>query len=122
MIALTVVEPQSSGIGGGGFYVRSDAQGSVETLDGRETAPMAASGEWFYRDGKPLQGARRCPAGAASGSGQHPSCRRSPRRARPPAVERLFAPCDPARARRVRDQPAVPRRADRLQGDGRARS
>src|SRR5215213_744982 len=42
MLALTVVEPQSSGIGGGGFYVRSDSRGSVTTLDGRETAPKAA--------------------------------------------------------------------------------
>ena len=54
MIALTVVEPQSSGIGGGGFYVRGGADGSVETLDGRETAPAAADPEWFLgEDGSP---------------------------------------------------------------------
>lgn len=47
MLALTVVEPQSSGIGGGGFYVHADAAGRVETLDGRETAPAAASPAWF---------------------------------------------------------------------------
>lgn len=47
MLALTVVEPQSSGIGGGGFLVRGAADGSVETVDGRETAPMGATPDWF---------------------------------------------------------------------------
>jgi len=55
MVALTVVEPQSSGIGGGGFFVRGTADGAVETLDGREAAPTAAGPEWFLGpDGKPL--------------------------------------------------------------------
>lgn len=55
MLALGVVEPQSSGIGGGGFYVTSDAKGQVETIDGRETAPAGATPEWFLGpDGKPL--------------------------------------------------------------------
>jgi gamma-glutamyltranspeptidase/glutathione hydrolase len=55
MLALTVVEPQSSGIGGGGFYVRGGPDGSVSTLDGRETAPAAAHPQWFLGpDGKPL--------------------------------------------------------------------
>lgn len=47
MIALTVVEPQSSGIGGGGFFVRGAADGTVETVDGRETAPAGATPDWF---------------------------------------------------------------------------
>lgn len=47
MLALTVVEPQSSGIGGGGFMVLGDAAGGLETLDGRESAPMAAGPDWF---------------------------------------------------------------------------
>ncbi len=64
MLTLTVVEPQSSGIGGGGFYVRSAPDGKVETLDGRETAPGAAKPDWFLgADGKPL------PFGQAVGSG-----------------------------------------------------
>ncbi|HTM96706.1 MAG TPA: gamma-glutamyltransferase [Croceibacterium sp.] len=55
MLALNVVEPQSSGIGGGGFYVWGNANGTVETLDGRETAPAAAGPNWFLDDnGKPL--------------------------------------------------------------------
>ena len=47
MLALTVVEPQSSGIGGGGFMVRGTADGVVSTFDGRETAPAGATPEWF---------------------------------------------------------------------------
>ena len=55
MLMLTVVEPQSSGIGGGGFFVRGDAAGTVTTLDGRETAPAAATEAWFLGDdGEPL--------------------------------------------------------------------
>lgn len=50
MLALTVVEPQSSGIGGGGFYVRGTPDGSVETLDGRETAPAGATPDWFLNE------------------------------------------------------------------------
>ncbi len=47
MLALTVVEPQSSGIGGGGFYLRGAPDGTVTTIDGRETAPAAADEDWF---------------------------------------------------------------------------
>ena len=56
MLALNVVEPQNSGIGGGLFWVRHDgASGGLETIDGRETAPLAATPQWFYgADGKPL--------------------------------------------------------------------
>jgi len=55
MLALTVVEPQSSGIGGGGFYVHAKADGRVDTLDGRETAPAAATPRRFLDSaGTPL--------------------------------------------------------------------
>jgi gamma-glutamyltranspeptidase/glutathione hydrolase len=55
MIALTVVEPQSSGIGGGGFMVAGMADGEIDTFDGRETAPSGADGQWFLdAQGKPL--------------------------------------------------------------------
>ena len=50
MLALTVVEPQSSGIGGGGFMVRASSLGDVTTYDGRETAPAAATGTRFLDD------------------------------------------------------------------------
>lgn len=56
MLALTVVEPQSSGIGGGGFMLRADGEsGALTTFDGRETAPAAATGNRFLdADGKVL--------------------------------------------------------------------
>ncbi len=55
MLALNVVEPQSSGIGGGGFLLLADEQGHVESLDGRETAPAAATPDRFLdADGQPL--------------------------------------------------------------------
>lgn len=67
MLALGVVEPQSSGIGGGGFLITGDAAGAVETFDGRETAPKAATGQWFYRDGKPMGYMDAVPGGRSVG-------------------------------------------------------
>jgi gamma-glutamyltranspeptidase/glutathione hydrolase len=67
MLALTVVEPQSSGIGGGGFLVWGDAKGEVETFDGREKAPAAAGPEWFFKDGKPLPIQLAIPGGRSVG-------------------------------------------------------
>ncbi len=56
MLALTVVEPQSSGIGGGGFLLHYDGdEGELSTINGRETAPAAATADRFMGpDGKPL--------------------------------------------------------------------
>ncbi|MEJ6402033.1 gamma-glutamyltransferase [Yoonia sp. 2307UL14-13] len=45
---LGLVEPQSSGLGGGAFLVWYDAEsGAMTTLDGRETAPLAATPTMF---------------------------------------------------------------------------
>ena len=54
---LGLVEPQSSGLGGGAFLVWYDAEsGEITTLDGRETAPKAATGDMFLGpDGEPLK-------------------------------------------------------------------
>ena len=69
MLALTVVEPQSSGIGGGGFMVRADAAtGALETIDGRETAPAAATPTRFLdADGKILPREARVFSGLSVG-------------------------------------------------------
>ena len=67
MLALTVVEPQSSGIGGGGFLVTGDAAGQVESIDGRETAPAAANPEWFFANGQPMGYRDAVPGGRSVG-------------------------------------------------------
>ena len=68
MLALTVVEPQSSGIGGGGFLLHQSATGPLETIDGRETAPMAATPELFLGpDGKPVPHIQAFPGGKSVG-------------------------------------------------------
>lgn len=52
---LGLVEPQSSGLGGGGFLVFYDAElGEVVTLDGRETAPLDATPTLFQVEGAPM--------------------------------------------------------------------
>src|SRR5476651_693759 len=53
-MVLTLVEPQSSGIGGGSFLMYYDGK-HVESYDGRETAPAAADEHLFqHPDGTPL--------------------------------------------------------------------
>ena len=48
---LGLVEPQSSGIGGGAFLVWYDGKsGETTTLDGRETAPLAATPRLFQNE------------------------------------------------------------------------
>ncbi|WP_299296116.1 gamma-glutamyltransferase [uncultured Tateyamaria sp.] len=48
---LGLVEPQSSGLGGGAFLVWYDAETeTLTTLDGRETAPLAATPRLFQKD------------------------------------------------------------------------
>ena len=53
-MVLTLVEPQSSGIGGGAFLLHFDGK-KVEAYDGRETAPAAADEKLFLgADGRPM--------------------------------------------------------------------
>ena len=68
MLALTVVEPQSSGIGGGGFFVYQQAGGTLVTIDGREKAPAAATPKRFLTaDGKPMPFFQAVPGGLSVG-------------------------------------------------------
>src|SRR5258708_14992995 len=55
-LVLSLVEPQSSGIGGGGFLLHYAArEAKLETYDGRETAPAGATpGRFLGADGRPL--------------------------------------------------------------------
>ena len=52
-MVLGLVEPQSSGIGGGAFLLHFDGQ-KVTAHDGRETAPAGARSDMFLDQGKPL--------------------------------------------------------------------
>ena len=69
MLALNVVEPQNSGIGGGSFLVHHDAKtGRTASFDGREAAPLAADPKWFYApDGTPLSHFAAVPGGRSVG-------------------------------------------------------
>ncbi len=56
--ALAVVEPYGSGLGGGGFWLLHRAEDRFEVMvDGRETAPGAATRDMFLdEDGEPVPG------------------------------------------------------------------
>jgi gamma-glutamyltranspeptidase/glutathione hydrolase len=67
-LVLNLVEPQSSGIGGGAFLLywrASTAQ--LKTYDGRETAPAAARADRFLVDGHPMKFAEAAFSGASVG-------------------------------------------------------
>jgi gamma-glutamyltranspeptidase/glutathione hydrolase len=51
-LTLGVVDGYNSGIGGGCFMLIRLANGSVVAIDGRETAPAAATRDMYLRDGK----------------------------------------------------------------------
>jgi len=56
-MVLGLVEPQSSGIGGGAFLIHREGKpnGKIQAYDGRETAPLAANETLFMgKDGKPM--------------------------------------------------------------------
>lgn len=54
-LTLGLVEPESSGLGGGGFLIHFTAKDeAIDAYDGREWAPAGASGDMFLQDGKAL--------------------------------------------------------------------
>jgi gamma-glutamyltranspeptidase/glutathione hydrolase len=68
-VMLTLVEPQASGIGGGGLMLAYTASSrTIEAWDGRETAPAAATPSLFLRpDGQPMSFAAAMEGGRAVG-------------------------------------------------------
>jgi len=52
-MVLTLVEPQSSGIGGGAFLLHHNSQ-QLQVFDGRETAPAHATERLFWLEDKPM--------------------------------------------------------------------
>ena len=66
-LVLNLVEPQSSGIGGGGFLLSWDGEQLI-AWDGRETAPAAATPELFLdSEGRPLPFMEAVTSGRAVG-------------------------------------------------------
>jgi gamma-glutamyltranspeptidase/glutathione hydrolase len=54
-LVLGLVEPQSSGLGGGAFFLHWNESGkTLKAYDGRETAPAAARPDRFLKAGKPM--------------------------------------------------------------------
>ena len=66
---LGLVEPQSSGLGGGAFMTYYDAKTHrVTAYNGRETAPAAATSQLFYGpDGKPMNKGQAMVSGRSAG-------------------------------------------------------
>src|SRR5579864_6997857 len=66
---LGLVEPQSSGIGGGSFMMSYDAKNNVVTaLDGREKAPAGATPDMFLDEqGKPMSYVQAVRTGRSTG-------------------------------------------------------
>jgi gamma-glutamyltranspeptidase/glutathione hydrolase len=65
-MVLGLVEPQSSGIGGGACLLHFDGR-LVKAYDGRETAPAGARGDMFMAQGKPLAFADAVQSGLSVG-------------------------------------------------------
>lgn len=67
-MVLNLVEPQSSGIGGGGFLLVAEPNGALTGYDGREVAPSSAKPDMFMAaDGKPMRFRDAVPGGLSVG-------------------------------------------------------
>jgi len=66
-MVLTLVEPQSSGIGGGAFLLHSSSD-QLQVFDGRETAPAGVTETLFIEAGKPIEFSRAVIGGRAVGT------------------------------------------------------
>ncbi len=67
-LVLNLVEPQSSGLGGGAFALHWDAAAKeLKSYDGRETAPAAAKPDRFMVEDRPLKIGEAIAGGASVG-------------------------------------------------------
>ncbi|MFV3074052.1 gamma-glutamyltransferase [Niveispirillum fermenti] len=67
-LVLGLVEPQSSGLGGGAFMLLAEPGGRLTTYDGREVAGSAVTPDLFLRpDGQPMPFLETLPQGRAVG-------------------------------------------------------
>ncbi|MBY8975140.1 gamma-glutamyltransferase [Rhodobacteraceae bacterium NNCM2] len=67
LLVLNVVEPQSSGIGGGAFALVAAPEG-LTSFDARETAPAAATAELFFEGGQKMSWPDAVPTGRSIGT------------------------------------------------------
>ncbi len=67
-LVLTLVEPQSSGIGGGAYLLVAEPDGALHAYDGREIAPASAKPTMFLdANGQPRAHADAIPGGLSVG-------------------------------------------------------
>lgn len=66
---LSLVEPQSSGLGGGCFSLFwKQTTKRLQSYDGRETAPQSVDQDLFFENGKPLDFLQAVPGGRSVGT------------------------------------------------------
>ena len=61
LLCVGVVHAESSGMGGGGFMVIRDTNGSVFSINFRETAPAAATVDMYHSDSSLSEMVNSCP-------------------------------------------------------------
>ncbi|MCC6998618.1 MAG: gamma-glutamyltransferase [Deltaproteobacteria bacterium] len=105
VFALGVVNPQASGLGGGGFAVIYRPGAAPEALDFRETAPAAATRDMYLRDGEPVPTLSQKGALAVAVPGELAGCADLVKRL---GKLKLRAVLEPARRLAARGFPAGP--------------